>query len=155
MNRNEYERHKERLKEQLRAGIGLLESAYQAQVRALDLVWMIQTEEGEVETAAGETASTVGSPAPEAPELRPAEVPRRRRASEVDDDVRESFWRLPETFTRSDVCEILGYDPDRGALYRSLRQLAKEGTVRTESPGAGQRATVYRKIAGVDSPGQG
>lgn len=156
MTRNEYERRKERLKEQLRAGVALLESACQAQVRALDLVWMLQAEESDAGTSAGETASSSGVPAPGVLEPRPAaEVPRHRRASEVDSDVRESFWRLPETFTRSDVCEMLGYEPDRGALYRSLQQLARDGSVRIESPGAGQRATVYRKIGGVDSPGEG
>lgn len=156
VNRNEYERRKERLKEQLHAGVRLLESAYQAQVRALDLVWMLQAEESDAGTAGGETASASGAPAPGILDPRPvAEVPRQRRASEVDNDVRESFWRLPETFTRSDVCEVLGYEPDRGALYRSLQQLAQDGSVRIESPGAGQRATVYRKIGGMDSPGHG
>jgi len=149
MTRDEYERRKERLKEQLQAGVGLLESAYQAQIRALDLVWMLQAEESDA-GAAGR------APAPGVPVARPAaEGPRRRGAAEVDDDVREGFGRLPERFTRGDVCEMLGYEPDRGALYRSLQQLAQEGTVRIESPGAGQRATVYRKIGEVDSPGQG
>ena len=45
MSREQYEQRKRRLEEQLRAGIQLLESAYQAQVRALDLVWMLQEEE--------------------------------------------------------------------------------------------------------------
>ncbi|HYN22787.1 MAG TPA: hypothetical protein VE078_17635 [Thermoanaerobaculia bacterium] len=44
MTRDEYERRKGRLEEQLRAGIELMESAYRAQVRALDLVWMVQAE---------------------------------------------------------------------------------------------------------------
>jgi hypothetical protein len=145
MTRDEYERRKVRLKEQLQAGVGLLESAYQAQVRALDLVWMLQAEE-----------SAAGAPAPGVPAQRPAAgVPWRRGASEVDDDVREGFGRLPETFTRGDVCAVLGYEPDRGALYRSLQQLVEAGSVRVESPGAGQRATVYRKSGGMDSPEQG
>ena len=45
MTREQYEQRKRRLEEQLRAGIQLLESAYLAQVRALDLVWMLQAEE--------------------------------------------------------------------------------------------------------------
>jgi hypothetical protein len=146
MTRDEYERRKERLKEQLQAGVGLLESAYQAQVRALDLVWMLQAEE----SAAG---APDGVPSG-VPEPQPAAA-RRRGAAEVDDDVREGFGRLPERFTRGDVCEVLRYEPDRGALYRSLQQLVAAGSVRVESPGAGQRATVYSKIGGVDSPRQG
>ena len=45
MTRDEYERRKQRIEEQLRAGIELMESAYRAQIRALDLVWMVQAEE--------------------------------------------------------------------------------------------------------------
>lgn len=44
MTREQYEQRKRRLEEQLRAGIQLLESAHQAQVRALDLVWMLQAD---------------------------------------------------------------------------------------------------------------
>src|SRR5215203_577393 len=45
MTRDEYERRKQRIEEQLRAGIELMESAHRAQMRALDLVWMVQAEE--------------------------------------------------------------------------------------------------------------
>lgn len=135
MTRDEYERRKQRIEEQLRAGIELMESAYRAQIRALDLVWMVQAEEdAEVPPA---------SPAREP--LPPPDKPRRRSAPEVDDDVREAFAILPETFTRRDVCEALGYEPDRGALYRSLQLLTRSGDLRVETPGGGQRATVYRK----------
>ena len=63
----------------------------------------------------------------------------------MDDDVRAAFARFPEKFTRRDVCEILGYEPDRGALYRVLQDLPRSGALRIESPGGGQRATAYRK----------
>lgn len=68
------------------------------------------------------------------------------------DDVRGALSRLPETFTRGDVCEVLGYEPDRSALFRILRELTQEGALRIESRGAGQRATIYRKSGGGDSP---
>lgn len=132
MTRDEYERRKARLDEQLRSGIELLESAHRAQMRALDLVWMMQAEEGSAEPEPGEPASV-------------PEPPRRRRAPEVDADVRAAFPRLPQTFTRGDVCEALGYEPDRAALYRTLQDLTREGIVRVETPGGGQRATAYRK----------
>jgi len=148
MTRDEYERRKGRLAEQLRAGIELLESAYRAQVRALDLVWMVQAEEegtAERETTLFSSGGAAApAPARQAP-LPPPDPPRRRRAPEVDADVRAAFARLPETFTRRDVCEALSYEPDRGALYRTLQDLTRTGALRIESLGGGQRATAYRK----------
>ena len=135
MTRDEYERRKQRIEEQRRAGIELMESAYRAQIRALDLVWMVQAEED----------AEAPPPPPAQEPLRPPDKPRRRSAPEVDDDVREAFASLPETFTRRDVCEALGYEPDRGALYRSLQLLTRSGDLRIETPGGGQRATIYRK----------
>ena len=147
--RDEYERRKRRLEEQLRAGVELLEAACQAQIRALDLVWMLQAEER------GE-AATWSAPARAKPEPLPQpDRPRRRSAPEVEADVRAAFGRLPEAFTRRDVCEVLGYEPDRAALYRILQTLTQEGVARVESAGEGQRATVYRKTGGHDSPAQG
>ena len=135
MTRNEYERRKQRIEEQLRAGIELMESAYRAQIRALDLVWMVQAEE---DTEAPRSS-------PERESLPAPDKPRRRRAPEVDADVHAAFASLPQTFTRRDVCEALGYEPDRGALYRSLELLTRSGALRVETRGGGQRATVYRK----------
>lgn len=153
MTRDEYERRKGRLEEQLRAGVELLESAYRAQVRALDLVWMLQSEEGgggSWQERAPSSSDRPATPAPATPEaVAPPAAPRRRSAPEVDADVRAAVARLPETFTRRDVCAALGYEPDRGALYRTLQDLTHEGVVRVQSPGAGQRATVYRK-SGAD-----
>ena len=153
MTRDEYDRRKQRLEEQLRSGIELLESAYRAQVRALDLVWMIQSEEdggGSWQETAPSSSDRPATPAPATPEpVPPSAAPQRRSAPEVDADVRAVLVRLPETFTRRDVCEALGYEPDRGALYRTLQDLTHEGVVRVESPGAGQRATAYRK-SGAD-----
>jgi hypothetical protein len=147
----QYEQRKGRLAEQLRAGIGLLESAYQAQVRALDLVWMLQGEEA-VAAAPVLQRDEPAVTAPAAPEPRPPDRPRRRAASEVDSDLRGAFPSLPETFTRSDVCTALGYQPERGVLYRSLRGLVTEGYLRVEIRGEGKRATVYGKTGKYDSP---
>jgi hypothetical protein len=128
MTRDEYERRKQRIEEQLRAGIELMESAYRAQMRALDLVWMVQAEED----------AEAPPPPPAQEPLHAPDKPRRRSAPEVDGDVRAAFASLPETFT-------LGYEPDRGALYRSLQVLTQSGALRIESRGGGQRATTYRK----------
>jgi hypothetical protein len=151
MTRDEYERRKGRLEEQLRAGIELMESAYRAQVRALDLVWMVQAEEETALPASGHAA-----PAPaKQPPLPPPVQPRRRRASEVEADVYDAFERLPETFTRREVCDAVGYEPDRGALYRVLQNLTQFGVLRIESHGGGQRASVYRKTGMALFPEEG
>ncbi|HYN20879.1 MAG TPA: hypothetical protein VE078_07965, partial [Thermoanaerobaculia bacterium] len=156
MTRDEYERRKGRLEEQLRAGIELMESAYRAQVRALDLVWMVQAEEEAGTSGSGMAPFFSGGAAAPAPAkqepLPPADRTRRRSAPEVDADVRAAFARLPDTFTRREVCEALGYEPDRGALYRTLQELTRGGALRIESPGGGQRATTYRKTGADPSP---
>jgi hypothetical protein len=133
MTREQYEQRKQRLEEQLRAGIQLLESAHQAQVRALDMVWMLQAEEA--------------APSSPSPPTRPA-----RSAAPaphaLEADLREALPRLPEEFTRGDVCEALGYKPDRGTLYRILRELVQEGSLRLQSLGSGRRPSIYRKTNG-------
>jgi hypothetical protein len=157
MTREQYDLRKRRLKEQLEAGIQLLESAYQAQVRALDLVWMIQAEDTGAEVARSE-AALPPPPAPAAPAPAPQEPPsppsrpRRRSPSEVSADVEEALPRLPTLFTRGDVCDALGYEPDRAVLYRILQELVQKDWIRYEERGAGQRATVYRRTGADDSP---
>lgn len=142
MTRDEYERRKQRIEEQLRAGIELMESAYRAQMRALDLVWMVQAEED---------AEAASAP-PQQEAVPPPDRPRRRSAPEVDADIRAAFARLPRTFTRRDVCEALGYEPDRGAIYRTLQNLTRSGALQVKAPGGGQRATTYRKTGAEPSP---
>ena len=163
MTREQYDLRKRRLKEQLEAGIQLLESAYRAQLRALDLVWMMQAEDmaGEMvgEVPRSEAAPSPPVPAPPAPASQeppppPPSRPRRRSPSEVSEDVQEAFPRLPELFTRGDVCEALGYEPDRAILYRVLQELVRNGRIRYEERGLGQRATIYRRIDTDDSPAQ-
>jgi len=155
MTRNQYELHKRRLEEQLRAGIQLLETAYQAQIKALDLVWMLQVE------AAGELEALVSpEPAP-APSPAKQEVPslpsrsRRRSIGELERDVRAALPLLPETFTRRDIRGALGYEPDRGSLYRILQELVEEGSTRVESVGTGQIPTVYCKTGAPHTPEPG
>jgi hypothetical protein len=143
MTHEDYERRKQRLDEQLRAGIELLESAHRAQVRALDLVWMLQSEEqGQAPSPAAPTAGA--APAKREPAALP-ETSRRRSPAEVARDVGKRFHGLPESFSRVDVCEALGYKPNRGALFRILQELVRQGHLVVEAQGGGNRATVYRK----------
>ena len=154
MTRNQYEQHKRRLEEQLRAGIQLLENAYQAQVRALELVWMLQAEAGGQELFVS-PQSAPAPPPPKAEAPLPPGRPRRRGAGELEDEVRAALPNLPETFTRRDFHEALGYEPDRGFLYRVLQGLVREGSLRIESVGTGQIPTAYRKIGVHDAPDPG
>lgn len=150
MTREQYERSRRQLEEQLRAGTVLLEKAYHAQMAALDVVWRLHSQEGD---AVGYRAEPSPVPAPPAaPVTPPPQRPRRRSASEVQDDIATLFWRFPASFTRSEVCEMLGYEPDRTLLYRALRELVREGHLAVEEHGSGQRATLYRKTTPPDSP---
>jgi hypothetical protein len=151
--RDEYERSKERLAEQRRAGIELVETAYQAQVRALEMVWMLQGEGTGIGPAAAASSTAPAAPAPAKP-AAPAAKLHRRSGAQVETDVYAALPRLPETFTRRDVCAALGYEPDRGALYRTLQNLVGEGRAQVVSPGDGQRPTIYRRTGGSASPAQ-
>jgi hypothetical protein len=146
MNRNEYERIRARLEEQRRSGIAMVEAAYKAQIRSVDLVWRLQGEEGD---------SGFDGLIPEAPAKQRQDQPiapaGKRSAPQVDEDVRAVLPRLPESFTRHDVCKALGYEPYRGALYRSLQKLVAEGHTRLRTQGEGHRAAVYEKTDGEDT----
>ncbi len=141
MTREQYEATKHRLEEELRAGIELLERAHTAQLRALDLVWMLHAQE---------EAPAAAAPAPPAP-APPAAAPRRKTADEVWDDFEEVYSSLPSRFTRQDVCERLGYEPERGTLYRLLETFRREGRLRLQDRGSGRRASIYEKC----EPGDG
>jgi hypothetical protein len=152
MNQDEYERTKSRLAEQRRSAIEMVEAGYQAQLRALELYWTLQTGKGEVShsTAVGSGGPAVVPPsAQEAPPV--VETAPRRSAPDVDADVRKALPLFPDTFTRRDVCRALGYEPYRGALYLSLQKLVQEGLARVVKPGAGHRAVVYQKT-GAGNP---
>jgi len=150
MMREQYEHRKRRLEEQLRDGVRLLESAYQAQVRALDLVWMLQAEELAAAPVAEEPALSSPepppTPTPAKQEPLPApSPPPRPGAFDVERDLRAALPRLSGHFTRGDVIAALGYEPERGTLYRILQELVREGSIRVGAVGSGRKATVYRR----------
>ncbi len=156
MTREQYEQRKRRLEEQLRAGIQLLESACQAQIRALDLVWMLQAEEAGGEAGlVGFSSVARGASGPAPQEGPPAASPSYgEKTYTARDDIYSSFYRLPQRFTRNDVCTTLGYTPDRGALFRILRELVDLGYIQIAERGGGKRATVYEKNANAELPSQ-
>ncbi len=144
MTREEYGQRKLRLAEQLREGVALLEEGYQRQLRALELIWIADSNGGAV-------------PSPP-PRPRAGEVPgpstkpsgRRRLApGQLLEDVEAALARLPEVFDRHDLLRALGYEPDRSSLHRILARLVREGVLVLDSKGAGKIPAKYRKTPGA------
>jgi len=147
MRRDEYEQRKQKLDEQLDAGIDLLRAAHRQQTRALDLVWMTSAEE-DVQIPSPRESPAAPAAAASAPlpvqEKAPAT---RRKAWELHDEIREALAHVPEVFDRSDMCERLGYAPDRSSLYRVFQELVQEGILTIYSRGEGRQPTRYKKTS--------
>lgn len=139
MTRDEYEARKRRIEAELQAGVKLLQSSAQAQLRALEMVWM---------SASGEPATT-SAPSSRQTEAAPARTsrPARRSLAQVYADLSAALPLLPELFDRNHVREAIGYEPDRVALFRVLNDLVAEETLGVEVRGGGQRPTTYRRNA--------
>ncbi|HEY0513451.1 MAG TPA: hypothetical protein VGH73_16190 [Thermoanaerobaculia bacterium] len=148
MTREEYEQRKRRVEEQLREGIALLETAHRRQLQALELVWMTSTDEDLASgpKPAAEPVAARSEPPPPVPA-----PPRRRSPFELTQDLAAAWPGVPETFNLHHLREALGYEPDRGSLYRILQQLVKDGNLSVQRPGAGKVPTLYRKT-GADNP---
>lgn len=146
MTQDEHEHYKHKLDEQLQAGIELLKAAHAQQVRALDLVWMMSRNEEPERTAVPAATKPSAVPATTAPAQ--ASHPSRRGAWDLINDVERALASLPEVFDRNDVLQALGYDPGRGSLYRTLRELIQEGAIAVELPGRGRIPARYRKTGG-------
>jgi hypothetical protein len=88
-------------------------------------------------------APTAAPSAP--PTATPAASARRRlRAGELYGDVVDALPRLPDPFIHSDVSRAIGYETDRGSLYRTLLELKKDGHLTVFEVGSGTRPTRYR-----------
>ncbi|MBW8875249.1 MAG: hypothetical protein JF614_09830 [Acidobacteria bacterium] len=156
MTHDEYEHRKRRLEEELRAGIALLETAFRHQLRALELVWAA-TGGDEVEIPPPVVALPVArKPLPAAPSLPAPPVtppqPARRGAWELFDDVVTALPEIPDVFDRNDVCRAIGYEPDRGSLYRTFQELIGEGAIAVERRGTGKLPTRYKKTGASTTP---
>jgi hypothetical protein len=149
MTREEFDEHKRRLDEQLRAGVELLETAHRHQVRALELVWMTTADSGAaLPRLAQQTAPQAVAPAAAPPAaMAPAPPPRpvRRDAWQLLSEVENALASVADVFDRNDLCRALGYQPDRGSLYRTLQNLLDEGALTLEQRGAGRIPSRYRK----------
>jgi hypothetical protein len=140
MTHEEFEEQKRRLAEQRRILIELAESAYQQQMRALDMVWRMLSGEG-----AGDLLPATPSPAPTPPVTAPAApAGRRLKAGELYNDIVKILPGLPEPFTHSEITAALGYAPDRASLHRDLRELTADGHLAIVAVGRGNRPARYR-----------
>jgi hypothetical protein len=148
MTREQYEEQKRRLGEQHRSLLAILESAYQAQLQALDMVWRMLSGEGSAFPGLA-AAQSAARPAVAAPPTRQRQQPR-----ELEEDVEAVLPQLPETFTFADVCGLLGYRPNRGSLYRVLKKLRIGGKLTVDFEGSGTQPTRYRKVT-ADQEGSG
>lgn len=152
MTQTEYEQSRRRLEEQRRAGVELVERAYEAQIRALELVWMLQGGAATLPLPAGAVAAAPPPPAPLPPAASPLK-PSHKLGAEVMADVQATLPELPEVFTQQDLCQALGYQPDRAVLYRVLRTLLRDEALLVESYGFRRRPTRYRKAGAGHSAG--
>jgi len=156
MTHDEYEQRKRRLEEELRAGVTLLETAFRHQMRALQLVWAtLGGEAVEIPpvVVALPEASALLPAAPAIPAPAPAPPPPTRRGAwELLDDVQAALPKVPEVFDRDDICRVIGYEPDRGSLYRTFQGLIQEGAIAIEERGTGRQPSRYKKTGANTTP---
>lgn len=147
MTRDEYDKRKTLLDEQLRAGVELLQAAHRQQVRALDLVWMTRGE-GDLNESALKMLlpeeRPVAPPAPPPATQPPSRAPR-RKAGELYEDVLKALANAPEVFDVKHIRGQLGEQADRGSIHRTLLELVGQGSLSIHSYGEGRVPTRYRK----------
>ncbi len=149
MTRDEYEQRKRRLEEELQAGMELLATAHRHQLRALELVWAATGGEGVAIPPPVLAVAGLGPVAPAAPASAAATPQAARRGPwELLDDVKAALGVVPEVFDRNYICRVLGYEPDRGSLYRTIQLLKQQGVLAVQQRGSGKMPTSYRKTGG-------
>ncbi len=135
MTQAEYDSRRKRLDDERKAGLELIEAAYQTQLRALDLVRMGSPDE---------PSPSLAPPSPP-PHATPSPAP--VRIGQLYDEVIRLYRELPEVFDRNDVRRALGYEPPRNSLFRVLTELVGNGALRVVQRGAGRGATRYSRPA--------
>jgi hypothetical protein len=154
MPRDNFERYRKRLEDQLRTDMGLLYEAYLAKLRAYQAVERLRGDiEVELLPAADfalqlPAAAVAASPA--APS--PVEPARRSRSYEVIDAVEAVLDRLPEEFDRFDVLGLLDFEPRRSTLLEALHALTRNGVLTVVRDAAGRQPILFRKVAAGSPP---
>lgn len=151
MTREEYERRKRRLEEQLAEGIELLRAGFRQQIRALELVWITTAAEDvtlasipATVTSRGEPSGSVTTAAPPH-RAKPSRRPR-QKAGKLWEDVDAIFDDLPQVFDRNDVVRALGYEPERSSLHRVMRSFRLAGDIVIKVLSAGRTPVKYEKV---------
>jgi hypothetical protein len=150
--RDEYERRKLQIEAERRAAVELIEAAHQAQLRALELLWLAGGD-----GAAAALPSPSGSASLEPARLAPAasEPDRRPRytVGRLWQDIQVALAGLPEEFDTSDLVRALPYSPHRGSLHRNLAELEREGAIEILSRGEGRVTSRYRNLLRQEADG--
>ncbi|MEA2560638.1 MAG: hypothetical protein QOH06_2142 [Acidobacteriota bacterium] len=137
MTREEYEKRRRALEEQFRADIALMNAAHETRIRSLERLWQ-DTAENSSESARPAASAAPAQPAKPAPK-------RLRPRGSVLNDLDAALPGLPKEFDKHDIAQALGYEPAHTTLFRALRQLQAEGTLKIEDHSSGGVTTRYRK----------
>jgi hypothetical protein len=147
MRHSEYEQRRRALEEQYLADAELLRAAYQAKLRALEMLWLVSPDVSVLPSRSprllsGETpALPVQSPAPALPPPPPP-LPRGQFLAELV----AALPSLPEVFDCEDIERALGYKPSRPTLNRAFSILREAQRIVVEVAGHASRPTSYRKL---------
>ncbi len=152
MNQSEYEERRRQLDAQLRAEVELLYQAYLVRLRALETLQLggghfagfplqLPAPPGLAELLPSPAAGSPATPAP-------PPVPQKRRASSFTlfETVANRLDELGDTFDKTDVCRVLGYEPNRATLYRVFQLLQQDGAIEVDTAGTGKVPTRYRRV---------
>jgi hypothetical protein len=137
---NEYERLRRDIEERLAADLELIHAAHQARLEALDALRLASAGE---ERSRPEPPASV--PQTDVPATPVAAVPKLQRG-DLFKDVLKIFPDLPESFDRSDVARLLGYEPNRPGLHRVWDNLRVDKKIAIEEFSKGPSPTRYRKV---------
>ncbi len=69
-----------------------------------------------------------------------------RLINSVQEEVEKALPRLPDVFDKLDIGRILGWEPHRATLHRTLQTLQTEKKIAVESQSRGRFPTRYRKL---------
>lgn len=140
MRDSEYERLRRDIEERLAADLELIHAAHRARLEALDALRLASA--GEDRSRPEPSASV---PQTDVPATPVAAVPKLQRGDLLK-DVLKIFPDLPESFDRSDVARLLGYEPSRPGLHRVWDKLAADKKIAIEQFSTGRSPTRYRKV---------
>jgi hypothetical protein len=161
MRHDEYERRQRALETQFREDVELLQEGYQAKRRALEMVWMMSSEEslpaGRPALGASETLR-LSETLPPSESLGVSETvspppapPADRARGQVALDFEDILPQLPEEFDKTDVDRALGYKATRPTLYRILQDFISKKRIAMARNHQGPSPTRYRKLPPPDA----